>query len=189
MSPILRRAFIPILVLATTALLALGIFSPCFILNPGFGDYSPLVRLLKPDLTHPSQYSLFDGITQLAWGGNAYLAILLFVFSVVFPAAKLTVYWIAALDSPRHPRFAKTVIIAHHLGKFSMVDVFVIALIVIAIKGLPGGTRVDLQWGFWCFCAAIILSLMLPVILERWPRRLTAVSDAAPRKTSQSSST
>ena len=52
------------------------------------------------------------------------------------------------------------------LGKFSMVDVFVIALLVVTIKGLPGGTRVSLGWGFWCFATAVLLSLAIPVWLK-----------------------
>lgn len=162
-----QRCFKPLLVLVSTICLGLGIFAPCFTLNPGFGDYSPLIRILKPDLTHPSAFSLFSGIASIYHGGHAPLAIVVFTFSIVFPIAKLTVYWVAALDSPAHPHFTRIVHAAHHLGKFSMVDVFVIALLVITIKGLPGGTRVELQWGFWCFCAAVILSLLIALMLHR----------------------
>ncbi len=161
-----HRLFTPVLILVATCVLGLGIFGPCVKILPGFGDYSPVVRMLKPDLTHPTHFSLFRGVLQLADGGAWLLAVVVFGFSVVFPVAKLTVFWIAAIDSPKHPGFKAAVRTAHVLGKFSMVDVFVIALLVIAIKGLPGNTQVQLQWGFWCFCAAIVMSLIVPYLLR-----------------------
>lgn len=157
----------PLFVILTSAMLGLGIFGPCMKIAPGFGEYSPLVRLLKPDLTEPTQFSLFSGITRMAQEGNLWLAALIFAFTILFPIAKLSVYWIAVLESPEHPSFAKTVKCANHLGKFSMVDVFVIALLVVAIKGLPGDTEVTLRWGFWCFCVAIVASLLMPLALKK----------------------
>ena len=157
-------------ILGTTLLLGLGVFGPCLEIVPGFGEYSPLVRVLKPDLTEPTRFSLYSGITHMALGGNGWLAALVFAFSVLFPVAKVSVYWVAANDSPRHPTFKKAFRLAAHLGKFSMVDAFVIALLVVVIKGLPGNTQVRLQWGFWCFCLSVITSLAIPFILKRWQR-------------------
>lgn len=156
------RALGPALVITATILLGLGIFGPCLKILPGFGGYSPVVRVLKPELTEPVRYSLFDGITHLARGGHWLLAAILFAFSIVFPLAKLSTYWVASLESPEHPWFRTAVKGAGHLGKFSMVDVFVIAWLVITIKGLPGTSQVFLQWGFWCFCGAILTSLIIP---------------------------
>ena len=158
------------IILGTTLLLGLGVFGPCLEIVPGFGDYSPLVRVLKPDLTVPTRFSLYSGITHMAEGGNWWLAALVFAFSVLFPVAKVSVYWIAANDTPKHPTFKKAFRLATQLGKFSMVDVFVIALLVVAIKGLPGNTQVKLQWGCWCFCLSVITSLAIPVVLKRWQR-------------------
>ena len=162
---------IPALIIAATLLLGLGIFGPCMVIVPGFGDYSPIVRVLKPDLTEPTNFTLFGGITHMAHGGNWVLAALVFIFSIIFPAAKFSVYWIAAIDSPSHPNFKTAIRAASILGKFSMVDVFVIALLVIAIKGLPGNTQVTLRWGFWCFCVSIIGSLAIPFVIRRWHRQ------------------
>ncbi len=162
-----HRATTPTIVLLSIVLLGFGIFGPCMKIVPGFGDYSPLVRVLKPDLAVPASFSLFSGITHMAHEGNWMLAILVFSFSILFPITKLSVYWIAAIDSPEHGAFHKVMKVASLLGKFSMVDVFVIALLVVAIKGLPGNTQVQVQWGFWCFCTAILVSLVVPFALKR----------------------
>lgn len=164
------QAAILLLIFGTTFLLGLGIFGPCLQIVPGFGDYSPLVRVLKPDLTVPTSFSLFGGIKLMAEGGNMGLASVVFAFSVLFPVSKVSVFWIAANDTPRHPTFKKAFRVATTLGKFSMVDVFVIALLVVAIKGLPGNTQVKLQWGFWCFCFSVMGTLAIPFLLKRWQR-------------------
>ena len=166
------------LILVATLLLGLGIFGPCLRIVPGFGEYSPIIRVLKPDLTAPTSFSIHQGIVQMAQGGNQLLAALVFAFSVLFPIAKVTVYWIAANDTPQHPTFKKAFRMANTLGKFSMVDVFVIALLVIAIKGLPGNTQVHLQWGFWCFCVSVIASLTIPFLLKPWQRQREHASRA-----------
>ena len=108
----------------------------------------------------------------MAHEGNWMLAILVFSFSIIFPVAKLSVYWIAAIDSPDDGAFKRVMKVASMLGKFSMVDVFVITLLVVAIKGLPGNTQVQIQWGFWCFCAAILLSLVVPFALKRYSKSM-----------------
>jgi uncharacterized paraquat-inducible protein A len=64
--------------------------------------------------------------------------------------------------------------LAHHAGKFSMLDVFVVGLIVLAIKGLPGGSRVTLGWGVAAFAASVILSMVAAIIIQRVERRYFA---------------
>ena len=48
-------------------LLGLGLFAPCMTLHPAFGEITPLVRLLKPDLTAPGTHIR----SALAGGGDA----------------------------------------------------------------------------------------------------------------------
>ena len=55
------------------------------------------------------------------------------------------------------------------LGKVSMLDVFVVALLVLAIKGLPGGTKVLIGWGVWAFCASILMSMFVSAKLGKLP--------------------
>ena len=41
------------------------------------------------------------------------------------------------------------------------------ALIVVAIKGLPGSTEVKLGWGVWAFAGSVVLSLIASMLLHR----------------------
>ena len=56
------------------------------------------------------------------------------------------------------------------LGKFSMADVFVVALVVVASKSFPGGTTVDLRWGIYAFAGAALLTMVLTMLADRRSR-------------------
>jgi paraquat-inducible protein A len=153
-------------------LLGAGLAGPCMAVEPAFGKLDGWVHLLKPDLARPTSYSVFGGIVTLIHNGNAALGLLLLAFSVFFPTAKLAVMAgsTAALAGGR-PSGA-LMKLAHHAGKFSMLDVFVVGLIVLAIKGLPGGSRITLGWGVGAFAASVVLSMLAGFAIQ-WlePRR------------------
>ena len=156
-------------------LLGAGLAGPCMAVEPAFGQFDGWVRLLKPDLARPTEYSVLGGITVLFHHGNKGLALLLLAFSVVFPTIKLAVMAAAtaALSQGRPP--GPLMKLAHHAGKFSMLDVFVVGLLVLAIKGLPGGSRVTLGWGVGAFAASVVLSLVAGIIVQRVERRISPV--------------
>jgi paraquat-inducible protein A len=155
----------------SAALLGVGLAGPCMTIQPAFGPMDGWIRIFKPDMVRPTQYSVFGGITALYHNGSVALAILLLAFSVVFPTIKLAVMAAAtsALSQGHPPGLLMT--LAHHAGKFSMLDVFVVGLIVLAIKGLPGGSRVTLEWGVTLFAASVVLSLIASLGLSALERR------------------
>src|SRR3954464_14280255 len=72
-------------------LLGAGLAGPCMAVLPSFGKYEGWVRLLKPSLARPTEYSVLGGITALIENGSTALGVLLLAFSVVFPTVKLAV--------------------------------------------------------------------------------------------------
>jgi uncharacterized paraquat-inducible protein A len=58
-----------------------------------------------------------------------------------------------------------------------MLDVFVLAVLVVAIKGLPGGSRVAIEWGAAAFCASVLLSIYIS--LHIGGQRNSVASEAA----------
>ena len=62
---------------------------------------------------------------------------------------------------------SKSLSFALKLGKYSMLDVFVLAVIVIAVKGLPGGSKVILEMGVYFFGASIIMSLFIGTVITK----------------------
>jgi len=151
-----------ILLLLCNILFAIGLFAPCMTILPGFGEFTSLVAFLKPEFGKASTISIAEGIAALYSDGKYFIASVVLLFSVIFPLWKLGVLWASVLAIYRGESAAKLLKNIEKLGKFSMVDIFVIALIILAIKGLPGGTAVQLNWGVFTFTASVILSICLP---------------------------
>lgn len=151
--------------------LGLGLVGPCMTIVPSAGENLDVwVRLFEPDDLTPRTYSILGGIDLLRRSserGSTLVAALLFGFSVVFPTLKLAVmaWGTAALRLGVRPHAA--VKITSHLGKFSMLDVMVLGLLVLAIKGLPGETELHLRWAVWAFSGSILLSMACSIAMHK----------------------
>ena len=159
---------------ASAVLLGVGLAGPCMAVEPAFGKMEGWVRLLKPDLARPTRYSVFGGIVTLIQNGNLALGVLLLAFSVVFPTVKLGVMAGATAALADGRSSGALMGLAHHAGKFSMLDVFVVGLLVLAIKGLPGGSKVTLGWGVAAFAGSVVLSILASLGLSMLERRMPA---------------
>jgi len=63
-----------------------------------------------------------------------------------------------------------------------MLDVFVLAVLVIAVKGLPGDSKVVIEWGAAAFCASVLLSIYISLHIKEMPdepERISVDSEAA----------
>ena len=164
---------------ASAVLLGAGLAGPCMAIQPAFGSFDGWIRLLKPALARPTEYSVLGGITTLIHNGSVALGVLLLAFSVIFPTLKLAVMAAATAALADGGSPGPLMKLAHHAGKFSMLDVFVVGLIVLAIKGLPGGSRVTLGWGVAAFAASVVLSILSALIIQRLERRTVAAGVGA----------
>ena len=171
--PQLRRELWPVrlCILVSALLLGAGLAGPCMAVEPNFGQFDGWVRLLKPDLARPTQYSVFGGIAALIRNGSVALGVLLLAFSVFFPTVKLAVMSAATAALAQGRSTGTLMKLAHHAGKFSMLDVFVVGLIVLAVKGLPGGSKVSLGWGVAAFATSVVVSIVTGMLIQRLERR------------------
>jgi paraquat-inducible protein A len=120
--------------------------------------FLPFMSVVK--LGQSETYSLVGGIGELWKHDNVALAIIIALFSLVFPILKNALLLAATtrllpLSMARrrslHAFAAKT-------GKYSMLDVFVVAIIVVVVK-LGKSTEVTVGSGTFMFCVAIALSM------------------------------
>ena len=146
-------------------LLALGLFGPCMTITPRMGEHTGLAKWLGL-LDDPESYSIFGGIVRLL-DGNLLVALALALFSGVFPLSKAIILRAALSDARAGRSASRAHGIAAKFGKYSMVDVFVIALLVVASKRVPGGTTIDIEWGAYAFGAAALLSIPVAVAVGR----------------------
>jgi paraquat-inducible protein A len=132
---------------------------------PSFGNFTGVVRMLQPSFTQPTTFSVIRGIGSLLSEGKYGISLVLFVFSILFPVVKLSVIWMVLYELISHE--GKVPKLLERLGKYSMIDVFVMALLILAIKGLPGGSQISLRWGLVVFGAAALLTIELARALHR----------------------
>jgi paraquat-inducible protein A len=151
-----RRYDVPVMIAVATVALAVAYALPVMVISK-FWFFS-------------DDYTLFGSVIGM-WEEEFYvLAALIFAFSVVFPLSKLLallLVWYRPFTDSRRTRVLHWLGV---LGKWSMLDVFVVAMIVVLTqsKGLLGA---EPREGLYVFSGAILLSMIVTVVVERLARR------------------
>ena len=140
--------------------------APTLTIVPSAGELTWLVEFLSPDYLEPTTYSILGVIVKLFSTGDRFLGVVLVLFSVLFPVGKLALYWIAAGCGPDLGRASGLLKWAHRAGKFSMAEVFAMALIVVVVKTLPGGSTAEVQWGAYVFVASVLGTILISFGLD-----------------------
>ena len=81
--------------------LGFGLTLPSMTIEPDFGEFDGWVRLLDPNLTESSTYSVLSGIMAMFRHGNGGIGLLLLGFSVFFPVTKIALM-AAAVEALSH---------------------------------------------------------------------------------------
>jgi paraquat-inducible protein A len=117
-----------------------------------------------------NQISVFSGLITLWQASELFLFLILFVFTVIFPFVKINamlVLWLwPRLDNERAQKLFGFV---SHMGKWSMLDVFIVAILVLTVKS-GGLASIKVQDGFFLF----FLSVMLTQFATLWTGRAVA---------------
>ncbi len=148
------------------ALLGFGLVAPTLTIRPQAGEFTWLVKVFSPEDLEPATYSILGIIGRLFEDGDLFLSGVLFLFSVVFPIGKLCLYWVAAGIERRSGRAEALLRWTHRAGKFSMAEVFALALMVLVVKTLPGGSTASLEWGAYVFAASALGAILLSFRLD-----------------------
>jgi paraquat-inducible protein A len=135
---------------ARTAAAALGAF---FLFWPAI--LLPILQVEK--LGHRSASSVLTGIVELFSHGSWFVGAIVFVFSIAFPLTKIVMLLELSLLRLSHRRFRSlTYRIMEHAGKWSMMDVMLLAFLVMLVKL---GSLVEFQFGpaviAFVFCVAL----------------------------------
>lgn len=110
---------------AAAAVAAFVLFWPAVLL--------PILRIER--LGQQSQQSIVSGIVELFQHGSYFVGAVVLFFSILFPLAKIVLLielsWLEILHR-RHK--ATTLRLMEHLGKWSMMDVMLLAFLVMLVK-------------------------------------------------------
>lgn len=128
----------------------------------------PAVRVIRFRLVDDA-LSVLSGIAELWRDGSWPLAIIVALFSVAFPIAKLALaawLWFA----PHARRGAVHALVAG-AGKWSMLDVLVVAVVVASMQG-GFVVRLRPEIGVYLFGASTILAALITWLIDRRRRAI-----------------
>lgn len=161
-----RSPLVGVLLASSLVCLGVGVLSPIMSVI-GYGE----VPLVGTSIVKYSSKSILSAAEQLVQSGKAWVGYMILVFSIATPLAKLGLSLVAAqTGSERARRFALKVV--NVIGKWSMADVFVVALLLAAfsLRGNGGedtSTNAEVGLGLYFFASYCILSLVTGQILQR----------------------
>lgn len=169
---------------ASLITLFVGIGAPAFTVVPSVGDRVADAYLIDvfPEYMKPQQYSLVSAVKTLLKHGEVALGLIIFTSSILFPIIKLTVtialtFLSEPTNTARQRKLSSNARAFLALfGSWSMLDVFIVSVIVVGFKEFPGGTRIVREYGLLWFGASILLAITSASILHTRDHHGTTIS-------------
>lgn len=129
----------------------------------GIGIWAPMLTLTKMILIQ-NTFSIVSGIWQLYLEGEYPLFGILVIFTLVLPAVKMGLLFYAW----NRPRTAhqRSLYWMEMLGKWSMLDVFVVAVLIMSVKLSPLATT-DLHYGLYLFSVSVVMIMIASRVVYR----------------------
>ncbi len=122
------------------------------------GMVSPIITLEKLIFIE-NTFSVVSGVIQLFGEGQYFLFLVISIFSIGLPLIKLVIlYLLLSAATARRHRFDRLLELMHDYGKWSMLDVFVVAILVVAVK-LGALADVQMRYGLYAFAAGVLLTM------------------------------
>jgi len=144
----MRMAF-PLVLFAATVCFALGLVLPLI-----------GVERLFVFTDEPSLAGMIAGLWS---GGDLALAAIIALFSVVFPALKLGLLYMAAFGGPSAPAIPGWF---RSLANWSMLDVVLVAVVIFAAK-TSGLATAFTRPGLWFFAGSVVLTAVATSFAKR----------------------
>ncbi len=149
----LERHGIGVLLLAASLMFAMGVALP-------FMEVQRFFVLTD-------EFSLIEGTIQLFRDGEWLIATAVFLFSMVFPAAKIGVaFWLWSRVEVGSGRQVTALRWIEGLGKWSMADVFVVAVVIVSAK-MSGVATAFTEFGLYAFTASLVTVAIATRMLRR----------------------
>lgn len=122
------------------------------------GLVAPVITLEKFVFIE-NTFSVVTGIYQLLREGRWFLFVIIGGFSVLLPVLKLYVLQrLLGRHCHNAARLRHYLHWMHLYGKWSMLDVFIVAVLVVAVK-LGAIAQVEMRYGLYAFAASVLLTM------------------------------
>lgn len=138
--------------------LLIGLLTVAGAVTLGLGILLPAIRLTKLYLWTDT-HSILSAIWALFTDGEYFLATIIFLFSVLVPVLKLAYLLVVAILSvPQATASDRLLDRLEGLGKWSMMDVLVLALVIFYVNASAIADASALP-GVYCFAASVLLTM------------------------------
>ncbi|MDM3871107.1 paraquat-inducible protein A [Porticoccus sp. W117] len=117
--------------------------------------------------------SIASGLWKLASDGQLILFVLIVLFSVVLPLLKIAVLGRLLFSKELFGRqqggqtLARLLELMHRYGRWSMLDVFVVAMLIVGVK-LTVIADIDTHLGLYLFTSGVLLIMVVSARVSRW---------------------
>ena len=135
------------LIILSLILLGIGVFAPLMTVNQFY--------------FFENRVSLFSGLLDLLNQKEWLLFVVIFSFSIIFPIIKVLFLFLVLNSGLRgKPHRQRLMYWLAHIGKWSMLDVFVVALLLVTVK-LDVIADIQIHFGIYAFGASVLLTMFL----------------------------
>ena len=131
----------------------------------------PILTITKL-LIVSNEVSILTGLYQLIEERQYFIFVVIFLFSIALPVLKL--YYLFLLSSKKtseNQTYAKYLHLMHRYGRWSMLDVFVVAILIMTVK-LGAIASVIIESGMFYFTAAVILLMIITSLMVKLESKL-----------------
>lgn len=135
------------LLITASSLLALGFITP--------------IMTLTTFMVVDNRFSIASGVWQLLVDKHLLLFVLIGVFSIVLPIAKIVLLFNLLHPKTTHIQKRKKLLhLMHDYGRWAMLDVMIVAILIVTVK-LGAIASIHIHTGLYIFAAAILLIMYI----------------------------
>ncbi len=131
----------------------------------------PILTVTKL-LVVSNEVSILTGLFQLLEEQQYFIFIVIFLFSIVLPLLKLYyLFLLSAKKAVDNQAYSKYLHLMHRYGRWSMLDVFVVAILIMTVK-LGALASVEIELGMFYFTTAVILLMIITSVMVKLESKL-----------------
>ncbi|MEJ2591053.1 MAG: paraquat-inducible protein A [Candidatus Thiodiazotropha sp.] len=139
----------------------------------GFGYFMPMLTLTK-FLFIDSSFSVVSGLVELYNRGQWFVLLVVGAFSVLLPLIKIGLLFLLLHHREvRSPRFGRLLRLMHDYGRWAMLDVMVVAVMIVTVK-LGVVAEIEIHPGLYLFGGAVLLIMYITHRVVHFTRHETA---------------
>lgn len=107
-----------------------------------------------------NEFSVISGITELWKAGQYILFVVIGCFSVIIPLTKIVLLFkLLQSDDKPHPIKMKLLRLMHDYGRWAMLDVMVVAMLIVTVK-MGAIASIQIHPGLYVFGTAVLLIML-----------------------------